>query len=126
MFTMQWSHTSHAMTDALQAITKAPTVFYFMVDSTFQNYKGGVYHHVTGELAGGHAVKILGWGVDDEGTNYWICANSWGPEWGENGFFRIQMGEGGIDSSVWGCIPAVSPDVTPVGPEVPDFTPIPA
>ncbi len=37
--------------------------------------------------------------------DYWICANSWGPEWGEDGFFKIKMGEGGIDQSVWGCTP---------------------
>jgi len=80
----------------------------------FFNYKSGVYHHVDGELAGGHAVKILGWGKDDSGTDYWICANSWGPTWGESGFFRIKMGEGGIDQSVWACIPEVTEDTTPI------------
>lgn len=77
----------------------------FEVYHDFFNYKSGVYHHVSGELAGGHAVKILGWGTDEEGTDFWICCNSWGPEWGENGFFRIKMNEGGIDSSVWACTP---------------------
>ncbi len=69
----------------------------FEVYHDFFNYKQGVYHHVSGDLAGGHAVKILGWGKDEEGTDFWICANSWGPGWGEEGFFRIRMGEGGID-----------------------------
>lgn len=61
----------------------------FTVYQDFFNYKGGVYRHTSGGMAGGHAVKILGWGVEG-GLNYWICANSWGPAWGENGFFRIQ------------------------------------
>jgi len=63
-----------------------------------------VYHHVTGELAGGHAVKILGWGKE-KGVDYWLCANSWGPEWGDQGFFKIKAKECGVDDSVWACIP---------------------
>jgi cathepsin B len=89
----------------------------FEVYHDFFNYKSGVYHHVTGELAGGHAVKILGWGTDEEGTDFWICCNSWGPDWGESGFFRIKMKEGGIDQSVWSCLPEVEaqkPVVSPV------------
>lgn len=41
----------------------------------------GVYHHVTGTELGGHAVKILGWG-EDNGTKYWLVANSWDYDWG--------------------------------------------
>jgi C1A family cysteine protease len=40
---------------------------------------------------GGHAVNIIGWGTDEEtGIFYWICRNSWGPYWGNNGFFKIE------------------------------------
>lgn len=55
----------------------------FEVYHDFFNYKSGVYHHVSGDLAGGHAIKILGWGQDSDGTDFWICANSWGSSWGE-------------------------------------------
>lgn len=78
----------------------------FEVYHDFFNYKTGVYHHVSGDLAGGHAVKILGWG-NENGTDYWLCANSWGPEWGDGGFFKIKQGECGVDQSVWACIPDV-------------------
>ena len=55
--------------------------------------QGGVYTHTSGDVMGGHAVKIVGWGVDGEsGLKYWKVANSWGPDWGENGFFRIKRG----------------------------------
>lgn len=55
-------------------------------------------------MLGGHAVKIVGWGVED-GIKYWICANSWGPSWGENGFFRIREGICNIDAAVVAGIP---------------------
>jgi cathepsin B len=76
----------------------------FTVYQDFMNYKSGVYKHVSGNVLGGHAVKIVGWGQEN-GTNYWICANSWGTSWGENGFFRIAWGQCGIDSAVYGCAP---------------------
>jgi len=61
---------------------------------------------VSGKLEGGHAVKILGWGSID-GMDYWLCGNSWGTTWGEDGYFKIKMGDCGIDESVWACIPEV-------------------
>jgi len=54
----------------------------FDVYADFYNYVSGVYTHVTGGYEGGHAVKMLGWG-NDNGVNYWLCANSWGNSWGE-------------------------------------------
>merc|ERR1711920_946640 len=67
----------------------------FTVYSDFENYAGGIYHHVSGSMAGGHAVKMVGWGVEN-GQKYWKVANSWNPYWGEKGYFRIKFGEGGI------------------------------
>jgi len=44
----------------------------------------GVYQHVTGSEISEHAVKILGWGVEN-GTPFWLVANSWNTDWGDNG-----------------------------------------
>jgi len=62
----------------------------------FLTYKGGVYKHTSGKLLGGHAIKIIGWG-NESGENYWIVANSWGTDWGLDGFFKIAFGQCGID-----------------------------
>lgn len=73
----------------------------FTVYSDFESYVSGIYHHLTGANVGGHAVKIVGWGID--GSNkYWKVANSWNPYWGEKGFFRIKKGvnECGVEDSV--------------------------
>eukprot|EP00596_Hydrurales_sp_CCMP1899_P000929 CAMPEP_0119034120 /NCGR_PEP_ID=MMETSP1177-20130426/1158_1 /TAXON_ID=2985 /ORGANISM="Ochromonas sp, Strain CCMP1899" /LENGTH=313 /DNA_ID=CAMNT_0006991361 /DNA_START=197 /DNA_END=1138 /DNA_ORIENTATION=- len=66
----------------------------FNVYEDFELYKSGVYHHVTGAFLGGHAVKLIGWGVDN-GVKYWICVNSWNELWGEQGTFRILRGKTG-------------------------------
>lgn len=66
---------------------------------SFEHYTSGVYVHTAGKNLGGHAVKLIGWGTD-AGTPYWLIANSWNSDWGENGFFRIIRGvnECGIES----------------------------
>lgn len=58
----------------------------------------GVYRHTTGNMLGGHAVKIIGWG-EEAGTSYWVVANSWGTEFGCDGYFKIAFGQCGLDSS---------------------------
>ncbi|GMJ13831.1 hypothetical protein like AT2G27420 [Hibiscus trionum] len=39
-----------------------------------------------------HAVTIVGYGKDDQGVEYWIIKNSWGENWGDKGFMKIQRG----------------------------------
>ena len=69
-------------------------------------YKSGVYQHLTGDELGGHAVKMVGWGVED-GTPYWTIVNSWNQSWGDNGTFKILRGvdECGIEFSCATALP---------------------
>ena len=78
----------------VQALQQGPMVAGFMVFEDFEAYTGGVYEHVSGQMLGGHAVSIVGYDSEEE---YWICKNSWGPDWGENGFFRVRWGQGLLD-----------------------------
>lgn len=73
----------------------------FTVYADFPSYKSGVYQHVSGAQLGGHAVKVIGWG-EENGTPYWLVANSWNTDWGANGFFKILRGknECGIESQM--------------------------
>ena len=73
----------------------------FSVYEDFFSYSSGIYVHTYGGYAGGHAVKIIGWGTQD-GTSYWICANSWGTGWGMNGFFNIAFNQCGINHAAFG------------------------
>jgi C1A family cysteine protease len=55
----------------------------------FFGYKDGVYRHVTGDLAGYHAISCIGYSEEEE---CWICKNSWNTDWGNQGFFKIAYG----------------------------------
>jgi cathepsin B len=50
----------------------------------------------------GHAVVITGWGESDLLGAYWQIQNSFGPNWGMRGYFRIRRGtdECGIESNI--------------------------
>jgi C1A family cysteine protease len=62
----------------------------FDVYNDFFSYHSGIYKHVSGAFAGGHCVCVVGY---DDVNHCWICKNSWGPGFGEGGFFRIAYGE---------------------------------
>lgn len=53
-------------------------------------------------MLGGHAIKLLGWG-EENGTPYWLLANSWNETWGDHGFFKVLRGvnECGIEGGLY-------------------------
>jgi C1A family cysteine protease len=75
--------------------TKGPVIGGMEVYQDFYSYRSGVYRHVSGGLVGLHAISVIGY---DDAQRCWICKNSWGTAWGDNGFFRIAYGDSGIDT----------------------------
>ena len=53
-----------------------------------------------------HAVLLTGYDFDEEGP-YWIIQNSWGKDWGDNGYakIRIRNGDGVLLSQLYGVYP---------------------
>lgn len=74
------------------ALLSSPLSTYMTVFDDFFSYTGGCYE--TEEIANtNHVVAIVGW--DDtmcDGEGAWICKNSWGRDWGIDGFFYIKYG----------------------------------
>lgn len=94
-------HSDNEQSIMQSIMTDGPVEAAFTVYKDFENYSGGIYHQTSDEQLGGHAIRIVGWGVED-GTKFWKVANSWNPYWGEKGYFRIKKGtdECGIESDV--------------------------
>ena len=71
-------------------------VINFQVVDDFRFYKEGVYSSDTckaGPYDVNHAVLAVGFGTCKKfGTPFWIVKNSWGAEWGDEGFFKIERG----------------------------------
>lgn len=96
-----------------ELMQNGPIVVSFEPDYNFMMYKSGIYHSIDEKTwiskrlpkpeweKVDHSVLLVGWGEEEE-TNekYWIIQNTWGPSWGEEGFFRMKRGvdEFGIES----------------------------
>lgn len=54
----------------------------------FMHYIWGIINDSTCGKNLDHAVTAVGYGVED-GQEYYIVKNSWGADWGEEGYVRI-------------------------------------
>ncbi|XP_013080428.2 uncharacterized peptidase C1-like protein F26E4.3 [Biomphalaria glabrata] len=109
-----------------EIMNNGPVQAILQVREDFFMYRSGVYKYSNlirkrrepeSHLKSGyHSVRIIGWGLErtpsGKDVKYWICANSWGPQWGEDGYFRIERGtdESSIESAVIGVLGTVSGD----------------
>lgn len=92
-----------------EVLLNGPIVVGIEPGEDFMYYSEGVFRTVVGPVVPpmlsqewekvDHAVLLVGWG-EDNGDKYWRLQNSWGEDWGEDGFFRIARGENqcGVES----------------------------
>jgi len=78
----------------------------------FKNYKSGILevrHMETYSNVPDHAVALVGFG-SEKGKRYWTLKNSWGPDWGEEGYFRVERKHDG--SGILGSYAAVTKTIS--------------
>ena len=81
------------------ALAHGPLMTTLMVYADFLTYHKGVYKHVTGTMLGGHAISIIGY---DDASRSWLIRNSWGNDWGNNGFANISWDDvSGVSNETW-------------------------
>lgn len=90
------THSGRVKSDenSLKTIVTEQPVSVAIKSDSLQFYNGGIYD---GECSGdiNHAVLVVGYGSDEEsGIDYWIIKNSWGENWGENGYIRLIRNDG--------------------------------
>jgi len=97
--TADWEWVSNNPEIIKSALLEGPMTVRFEVWDDFMSYSGGVYEYVWGDFAGGHIVGLYGYN-SEHNPPYWICKNSWGTDWGMDGWFYIAWGEVGINDQV--------------------------
>jgi len=78
----------------------------------WQLYKNGIYDpdsEKCGNSAGDidHGVVLVGYGTYN-GLDYWTVRNSWGGDWGENGYIRISRGKNTCGVSNYPVFPTIN------------------
>lgn len=103
-----WVTTDTADVATLKAaVYERPIGVGMKICDDFEVYDTGVYKHVLGGCGEelfkrGHFVLLVGWNDADES---WIVKNSWGDDWGENGYFRIKWSESANAFGTWSIMP---------------------
>jgi hypothetical protein len=82
-----YSYVTPATESVLQIYVATTGPISVAIDSSqpsFAAYTGGVYNEPKcSSTVLDRNLLVVGYGTDPQGGDYWICKNSWGPEWGE-------------------------------------------
>ena len=72
-----------------EAVANQPVSIAIEADTrVFQFYSGGVITDTSCGTNLDHGVLIVGYGEEND-TLYWLVKNSWGSDWGDNGYVKI-------------------------------------
>jgi len=75
----------------MEAVSQRPVAVAIEADQiAFQLYTSGILTQKCGTKLD-HGVLVVGYGTD-KGVDYWKIKNSWGGNWGESGYIRIERG----------------------------------
>jgi cathepsin X len=108
----EWGRVSGATRMKAEIFKRGPIACAIDATSKFDKYEGGVYSEWRLFAMPNHIISVVGYGVTDDGEEYWVGRNSWGTYWGEEGFFRIKMHSDNLaieSDCVW-AVPVIPDD----------------
>jgi C1A family cysteine protease len=79
-----------------KAVAIRPVTTAIFVAQVLYNYKSGILYEPTCNNAPNdvnHGIVVVGYGTEN-GVDYWLCRNSWGQTWGDNGYFKLARNRG--------------------------------
>lgn len=95
----------------MAAVARQPVVVPFDAGGPeFKNYKSGIYNGPC-KADTNHYLTIVGYGKDTDATSYWLAKNSWGPNWGVEGYAYLKKD---ILSQPWGLCGLATMPIYPV------------
>lgn len=94
----------HCLAERTEGVKKeilknGPVLAMIQPYTDFLTYGDGVYQRSQNafKFNGYHIVKVIGWTIIKE-QDVWIIENTWGADWGQNGFGMVATGDTLIDS----------------------------
>jgi len=79
-----------------ELVKNGPVIGQMVPYTDFLAYSEGTYHRTSNSFKfnGNHIVKIVGYEKNMDGTTDWIIQNSFGEDWGMDGYAKMQGGRG--------------------------------
>jgi parallel beta-helix repeat protein len=79
-------------------IGKGPLSVVMGIGSDYGGYWDGDIYRCTNDSGTNHALVVVGY---NDAGGYWIIKNSWGTDWGDNGYFKVGYHECNIENRVY-------------------------